>query len=400
MKDQWGAFRDSTIRLEPSHPGTLSGLTFAVKDVFDIQGHIAGAGSPDWKRTHHPAERNAEAIDCLLRQGARLIGTTQTDELMFSLNGENYHYGTPINPKAAQHIPGGSSSGSAVAVSARLADFALGTDTGGSVRIPASYCGIYGFRPTYGSFSTQGVVPLAPSFDTVGLLAIDPHTMLEAGAVLSGNRLDSASSGFNRIWIGDDLFAIMNADAREAVMPIVKEISSVAAEARSIRVAGEGLEQWMNVFRLLQGADIWRTHQEWINRVRPRFGPGIAERFNWSSTLQDFDTAPKESIRKEIRYRMREMLAEDSLLLFPTAPGPAPLRNTQGDALEEMRKRTLMLCCIAGLAGLPQITLPWASLRGLPLGISVIAGPNQDLRLLAWVKDLSREINATRLLQV
>lgn len=168
MKDHWNAFVDSNLNIKPLGVGPLNGLTFAVKDVFEIKDYANTAGNPDWYRTHFPASRNAPVVDALLQQGAFLIGTTHTDELMYSLNGENFHYGTPVNPHAHNRIPGGSSSGSAVATASRLVDFALGTDTGGSVRIPSSYCGLFGFRPTHGFVNIDGVIPLAKSFDTVG----------------------------------------------------------------------------------------------------------------------------------------------------------------------------------------------------------------------------------------
>jgi len=394
MMDQWGAFCHPRIVLDPSGKGPLDGLTFAVKDVFDIEGYACGAGSPDWKRTHAPADRHAEAVASLLANGAKLVGMTQTDELMFSLNGENYHYGTPLNPKAVRHIPGGSSSGSAVAVAAGLADFALGTDTGGSVRVPASYCGIYGIRPTHGAVPVKGVIPLAPSFDTVGWFANDPQTLLAVGCVLlAGMREDAGScQPYRRFFVGKDLFAVLEPDDERALTEAVRRLfDAVSDPPQSVTVAEEGLDEWMRVFRRLQGAEIWQTHGDWIRSVKPRFGPGIAERFNWSSTLQDSDMSGEKEARNRIRGRMLELLGDDGLLVLPTAAGTAPLRNTQGEAMEAKRNRTLMISCVSGLAGLPQVTVPWASAGGLPLGISFVAGPGHDLRLLHFVGELARK---------
>lgn len=451
MRDPWGAFCQSDIRAEPAGDGVLQGKTFAVKDVFDIEGYVPGAGSPDWKRTHPPAKRHAAAIVRLLHEGARLVGTTQTDELMFSLNGENVHYGTPVNPRAAGRIPGGSSSGSAVAVSAGIVDFALGTDTGGSVRIPASYCGVYGFRPTHGAVPMDGVVPLAPGFDTVGWFARDGRLLREVGEVLlndAGNaargsangssdrdrktaeprektaaairrqedagpsagsaehrrgrpssqpHVDSAkrdAPGFRRLLFGRDAFSVADPAAREAIEAAAAGLAERGGIAMDITIAEEGLEEWVRVFRILQGGEIWRTHRRWIERVRPRFGPDIAERFAWSRTVGEYDAAREKAKRQEIRRRMAELLGDDGLLVIPTAPGPAPLRNTRGDELERLRHRTLQLCCIAGLAGLPQATLPCAELNTLPLGLSLVAGPKQDLRLLRWLAALEGERSA------
>jgi len=393
MKDQWGAFCDSELRAEATGEGLLSGLSFAVKDVFEIEGHVSGAGNPDWKRTHQAATRHAAAVELLLSGGARLVGTTHTDELMFSLNGENHHYGTPVNPKAKQRIPGGSSSGSAVAVAAGLVDFALGTDTGGSVRIPASYCGICGIRPTHGAVPMRGVIPLAPSFDTVGWFAAGTEVLLKVGKVLLPRDDEGGKRPFRRIWIGEDGFGILEPGVRQEAMAAVRRILSAAAlPAESVKVAEEGLEEWMRVFRILQGSEIWNTHKDWIRAVNPSFGPEIAERFRWSSTLENRDTSPEEKTREAIRSRLIGLLGDDGLLIMPTAAGAAPLRNTKGTELEERRKRTLMLCCAAGLAGLPQVTLPWASADGLPLGVSLIAGPRQDLRLLQFAHRLSMVI--------
>src|SRR6201997_2268337 len=162
--------------LQPTGPGPLAGLDFAVKDLIDVAGHITGGGNPDWLRTHAAAARSAPVVEKLLAAGAALRGKTITDELAFSLEGGNAHYGTPLNPACPDRIPGGSSSGSASAVAARLVDFALGTDTGGSVRVPASFCGLFGFRPTHNAIPLTGVVPFAPSYDTIGWFASDAVT--------------------------------------------------------------------------------------------------------------------------------------------------------------------------------------------------------------------------------
>lgn len=396
MSEVWGAFVDRALVLEPVSQGTLSRTDFAVKDIFDIQGHVAGAGSPEWRRSHFVAAENAEVIDLLLRQGARLTGTTQTDELMFSLNGENYHYGTPINPKAPQRIPGGSSSGSAVAVAAGLVDFALGSDTGGSIRIPASYCGIYGIRPSHGLVSSKGMVPLAPPFDTVGWMARDAALLRRVGEALLPGDAGDAAAPFRRLLVPEDALAVAGAAGTEAVQPFVRQWSALVAATERITVAEEGLARWKDIFRLLQGAAIKETHQEWIMRERPRFGPGIAERFEWALTLNPDDMDPERQMRERIRQRMKDLLGDDGVMVMPTAPGGAPLRNTGGPELEDIRARMLQLNCIAGLAGLPQVTLPFMKLNGLPAGVSLIAGPGQDLRLLRFVEFISQDGAAER----
>jgi amidase len=386
MKDIYGAYRHLDIRAEKLTDGPLDDLSYAVKDVFAIKGYVSGAGSPDWARTHYASERHAAVIERLLRSGANMNGLTHTDEMMFSLNGENYHYGTPINPKAEQRIPGGSSSGSAVAVAAGLADFAIGTDTGGSVRIPSSYCGVYGFRPTHNRVPMEGVIPLAPTFDTVGWMAASAKMLALVGVSL----LDGGGThkpAFRRLIVAEDAMAIADKETREVMTGLLDKLALSLAVRESYAVSKEGLDTWMNTFKVLQGTDIWQTHGEWIETVKPRFGPGVAERFAWTRTLISEEYPKVRLTMDNIRSGLYELLGDDGLIAIPTAPGPAPLRNTQGEDLENRRSRTLQLSCIAGLGGLPQVTLPLATIEGSPVGLSLIAGPGRDGQLLQWVAE-------------
>lgn len=384
MNDDWGAFVRQDLVVKPSGSGILEGLSFAVKDVFDIQGYTSGAGNPDWLLTHGPADRHAASIRLLLDHGARLSGTAHTDELMYSLDGENEHYGTPVNPKAPERIPGGSSSGSAVAVAAGLADFALGTDTGGSVRIPSSYCGIYGFRPTHSLVDLAGVVPLAPSFDTVGWMAGDAKTLLDVGRVLLNGR-QSDGTDFRRLYMAEDAWAVADAECRDAISGVLPILESRVRERKTITLTPSGLAEWVSLFRVLQGLEIWETHGGWIEQTKPRFGTHIGRRFSWASSLNGNESRDLLQRRQHIKQQMAQLLGSDGLLVIPTAPGIAPLRGESGDEVELRRARTLQLCCIAGLAGLPQVTWPAADLHGAPVGLSVIAGHGQDLKLLEWV---------------
>lgn len=235
MKDTWNAFVDSDLYVPPTGTGMLNNLSFALKDVFDVQGHISSAGNPDWLATHQPASEHADVVAALLKEGAALKGVTHTDELMYGLNGENAHYGTPVNPKGANRIPGGSSSGSAVAVAAGITDFAIGTDTGGSVRIPSSYCGIFGYRPSHGRISTNGLIPLAPSFDTVGVMARDGHTLQKVGAVLLNST--SRASGFTRLYVATDVMELVDEQSMQALAPPIKHVMKSFSTTEEIVIA-------------------------------------------------------------------------------------------------------------------------------------------------------------------
>lgn len=390
MIDKWNVFVDENLVLEPKETGSLNKLSFTVKDVFAIQGYTNTAGNPDWYRTHGPADQHAPVITALLKQGAKLQGTVHTDELMYSLNGENFHYGTPVNPKDPERIPGGSSSGSAVAVSAGLVDFALGTDTGGSVRIPSSYCGIYGFRPTHGVVSIEGVIPLAKSFDTVGWMTRDPKQLMEIGDLLIDGQ--STNVSFRHIYLGEDAWALVDQDYKEELFAFLPKLERKANRCEWRQVAEEGLAEWANTFRTIQGLEIWNEHGDWIQNENPTFGPGIAERFQWTSTLKKSESVHHFQLKEKISRSMSNLLGEEGLLVIPTAPGPAPLRNLHGEKAEQYRAKVMQLTCIAGLAGLPQVTVP-VEVNGLPIGLSFIANRNNDRKLLHWVNDF---LNKTR----
>ncbi len=380
-RDTIGAFcRHTHAEFAGAAGGPLAGLTFGVKDIYDIAGHQTGFGSPDWLATHHAATATAPAVQRLLDAGARMVGKTHTDELTYSLNGENSHYGTPVNVNAPGRIPGGSSSGSAAAVAATLVDFALGSDTGGSVRAPASFCGIYGMRPTHGRVPLDSACPLAASFDTAGWFAREPALLERVGRVLLADEVAAPKPA--RLLLAQDAFALAGDEVKHALQPALAVVVSVLGKAQPVTVAREGLPQWLQVFRTLQGAEVWAQHGEWVTRVKPNLGPGVRERVQWASTVTASDAAQAKTKREDIARHMDDLLANGAVLVLPTLPGIAPLRNTPAAALEEFRAHAMGLLCIAGLARLPQISLPLAMLDGCPLGLSLVAARGADTMLL------------------
>lgn len=388
MGDPFNAFMKQDLVLQPTGEGPLNHMVFAVKDVFAVKGHSNTAGNPDWLRTHEPSDVTASSIERLLFSGARLEGMTHTDELMYSINGQNDHYGTPINPAAPDRIPGGSSSGSAVAVAAGIVDFALGTDTGGSVRVPSAYCGIYGFRPTHNGIAMDGVIPLAPSYDTVGWMARDTSILLKVGEALLESNDFVGPPSFARILLANDAWDHAEPTSREQLnllIPVIEEATNVQNEW--LTIAPEGLDEWLKAFRTTQGLEIWETHGEWIEREKPVFGESIGDRFIYASTLKSEESQSEISLWQDVRSRLRNLLGEDGLLIIPTIPGTAPSRDINGEEIELRRFRTMQLSCIAGLSGLPQVTIPAGEVDGAPIGLSLIAGANQDLKLLKWTHE-------------
>lgn len=382
--DALGAFcRHTHVAVAGSGKGPLAGLAFGVKDIYDIAGHKTGFGSPDWLATHAPATDTAPVVASLLVAGANMLGKTQTDELTYSLNGENAHYGTPLNVNAPGRIPGGSSSGSAAAVAGGLVDFALGSDTGGSVRAPASFCGIYGIRPTHGRISLEGACALAKSFDVAGWFARDAALLECVGQVLLGAE-NAVAPG--ELLLAQDALAVLDAATAEALQPALARINAVLGTPRPVTVSTEGLPQWFQAFRVLQGAEIHAQLGDWVARTQPKLGPGVRERMQWVATISAEDVARAQLLRDAVRRRMDELLAGNAVLVLPTVSGIAPLLNTPAAEIDDFRVRAMSLLCIAGLAGLPQVSLPLATVRGCPLGVSLIAARGNDALLLALAR--------------
>src|SRR3954468_6247495 len=189
MSDLGAFVPGQRFRIAGRAGGPLSGLTFAAKDLFDVAGRPTGGGNPDWARTRELPTRHAWAVQTLLDAGADLIGKTITDEVSLGILGENPFEGTPTNPRAPGHVPGGSSAASAAVVAAGICDIALGTDTGGSVRVPASFCGIYGIRPTHGRLDLTGMMAPAPRSDKAGCFGRDAATFARASSVMLGETI-------------------------------------------------------------------------------------------------------------------------------------------------------------------------------------------------------------------
>ncbi len=386
--DPLGAFLPGLrVELEPTGTGPLDGLTFAAKDVFDVAGQRTGFGNPTWLDTHSPAGRTASAVARLLGAGARLIGKTVSDELTYSLTGENVHYGTPRNPACPDRVPGGSSSGSASAVAGEACDLALGTDCAGSVRLPASYCGILGMRPTHGRIALDGVCPFAPSFDTVGWFARDADVLERAGLILLGG--EDLAGEPERLLLARDAFELVGPDVTEALAPAVERAAAVVGTREDVVVSADGLTGWMECFRVIQGAEIWQSLGAWVEEAKPELGPGIRERVELASQIRQEDAAAARGERTRIVGALDRLLPPGAVLCLPTAPGIAPLRGTKGEEVEVARRfQAISLLCIANHGGLPQISLPLATLDGCPLGLSIVGPRDSDRALLRLAKRL------------
>jgi amidase len=288
---------------------------------------------------------------------------------------------------APGRVTGGSSSGSASAVAAGMVDFAVGSDTGGSVRLPASFCGILGMRPTHGRIPLDGVCPLAPSFDTCGWFARDAGVFERVGRTLL--RDDAPAPPPARLLISQDAFEVAGETVAHALRSALDNVAALVGMPEPVTVGDELLTRWIDYFRFLQGAEAWACHGEWLTREKPALGPGVKERFAWAPTVGLEDITRARTRREEIARRMAEMLGGGAVLALPSAPCIALLRNSPPKVLDDLRARALPILCIAGLARLPQVSLPLGELDGCPLGLSLIAARGNDTLLLELAGRLS-----------
>ena len=376
--------------IEGAPQGPLAGLGFAAKDLYDVAGWPTSYGHPEWQRTHPVAAGTAIAVTQLLEAGASLRGKTKTVELAYGLTGENVWHGTPINPAAPDRFPGGSSCGSAAAVAAGLVEFALGSDTGGSVRIPASYCGTFGIRPSWGAVSLAGACALGPSFDTAGWFAARASVLARVGAVLLPEAAPgSAGQGLGPLVKVEE--AWMNAPpatARALAGPL-EAAQDLLGKALTLMLAPEGLEALYEHFRCAQAAEAWTTLGSWVEATGPEFGPGVAQRFAAAKAMEPAKAAAGRAFREVFRARMQALLAGGAVLVYPTSPVPAPKLGASLEAQNAVREGTMGVTAIAGLAGLPEVTLPAARVEGAPVGLSLVAGPGRDRALLALAERLA-----------
>lgn len=371
---------DISRPIEGATAGPLAGLTVAVKDMYDIAGERTGGGNPRWLQTHPPASKNAVAVQRLLAAGACVIGKTVCDEFFFSVTGANAHYGTPVNPRAPGRLPGGSSAGSAAATAAGACDFAIGSDTGGSVRIPAALCGIYGIRPTHGRVDMSGAMPMAPTFDVAGWFAPGPGLLRNIGGVLLGSKGEQAK--IERLIVAEDALAQADAQVAAEVRSFLKRTSELLPSPEPIIIAPDGFDAWRNCFRVIQGFEVWQHYGEFITEQQPALGPGIRERMAYAASVTREDADAARRVLHTIRASIRRTMSPGTVLCLPTAPAIAPEVRVSGETLDTFRSRVMALTCTAGVAGLPQVTLPIGYVAGCPVGASLIGWAGADEALL------------------
>jgi amidase len=329
---------------------------------------------------HAPAKANAACVQRLLGAGVEIIGKTVCDEFFFSLSGANAHYGTPSNPRASGRLPGGSSSGSASAVAAGACDLALGSDTGGSCRVPASFCGVYGIRPTHGRTDLSGAMAMAPSFDVAGWFAASPGVFRKAGTALLEGK--PSREPVSRLLVASDAFAQADESAAGALRNFMEAAHDILPAPDEIVIAEGRFDEWRQCFRTIQGREIWSIYGGWIEENAPELGPGIRERMAYAATVSEAAYSSAMGTLTRAREELQGLISPGTIVALPTAPCIAPLLDASSAELESFRARAMALTCIAGIGALPQVSVPARVVQGSPIGLSFIGWPSADETLL------------------
>ncbi len=379
------------LALSPLGSGPLDGTAFAVKDLFAIKGRVCGFGSPDWQASHAQDSQNAPVIDQLRSAGASLEYVTVSDELALSLDGLNTHYPLPINRQSPDRICGGSSSGSASACAHELVDFALGTDTAGSVRVPAAYCGLFGLRPTHGAISLEGVLPLGPSFDTVGVMARDA-SMLErvTGVLLPEAQSDTGLQ--DTLFVDNQMLSLLDQSlglrCEETINRFGQHFNKVKRDDFNFDLAA-----YASHYAVMRGYESWQAHGRWWQEYSPNLLTGTRERFVAGAKVTQAEYEQSLKAYKLVRQKMRHFFVSGGVIFAPTVWTYAPLLTASDQELASNRRRNILLTALSFFAGLPQLTIPVKieSDSGCPatFGFSLIGNYDSDLALTKLACQLS-----------
>jgi amidase len=358
--------------------GLLSNLNFVLKDMCDVKNLKTSCGNPDFFKKCDFANDYAPFLKDLLNEGPVLKGITVCDEFFYSLIGENGHYGTPTNLNAPSCVPGGSSSGSAAALTTDLYDFSIGSDTGGSVRIPASFCGLIGMRPTHNRINTKGVYPMAPSFDTIGWFANNPEIFQKVGNVLLNN-IERSNVDFKQYVVAEDLLELCDAEVQDNfnnyINVNIPNINKTRLSTNTKAIIADN-------FRILQGAEVKENIIPWIENNKPNISPEIRSRIDMASKITDIEVNRALIFRKTLIDEIKKSLPEGTIAVFPTSPFSAPKSGQDDESLGSFRKRLMELTSIAGMTSRPQITIPRLKDKSGPVGISLLGWKYSDEILL------------------
>ena len=358
--------------------GPSAGVPLAVKDCIDVAGFATRLGSRALAEAA-PAARSAAVVSALLDRGYRLVGKTHMHEFAYGVTGVDSAGQGPLNPLFPDRIPGGSSSGSAVAVAAREAEVALGTDTGGSVRVPAACCGVFGVKPTFGRVSREGVAPAASSLDCVGVLARSARALAAAMAALDRDfHLQGCDIG-------------KVARLRAAAEPPVETAVDRALGQTPLKVSDAvlpGFEAAYQAGLKLIAAEAWQAFGRYAED--PRVGRDVAERLRGAASVSAADVAEAERIRATFTAEVERLLDTVDAIVLPTLPSLPPKRAEVGEARNVVAITALVRPF--NLSGHPALTIPLRTPAGAPAGLQVVGRKGQDARLCGLAEMLEQTI--------
>src|SRR5215469_9376595 len=379
--------------------GVLSGKTVAVKDLVDYADYKVSFGLARWRDTHEASKETAPILTQLLEAGGSIAGFTKLDQLAYSLIGNVCEGPPPLNSLYSDRFTGGSSSGSAAAVEAGLADIGLGTDTAGSIRVPAASCGLFGLRPTHGAISVSGVRSLAPSFDVVGVLTADPALIGPAFSVLSSAPVPAGNDVLEVRVPTRASISFVDDETMDSMYSTADALSAVY-ECRVIQC---DLSEFINpdigdLFARLQGREIWSEHSQWISENKSHLADDVrtrlerAERLSMSS---DEEKAEDKAAREKYRKDFQGFYNASSILVLPVLTDLAPLRTSPADELLKFRTKSFQLTAPSSLTGCPQLVLPVRNESASKvIGVGLLGQHNNEATLLraatllTGVKDL------------
>ena len=361
-------------KIQTSYKGNLLDMRFLCKDMCQIKGFKTSCGNPDFYKHTAEATENAPFLEKILNEGAILEGITICDEFFYSIIGENIHYGTPRNKNAPNCVPGGSSSGSAAALTQINYDFTIGTDTGGSVRVPASFCGIYGFRPTHGRINLNKVYPMSESFDTLGWFSNNKSNMLKVGKVFF-DHFEEIPIEQKNILIPIDIINNLDENIKSQFYDYCE---NKFKNLKKVQLSKYNKSELAECFRVIQGYEIKLSMLPWIQKYNPKISTEINSRFEVTKNITVNMYNESINLRKEFVSELDKNLSKEALIIFPTTPFSAPITGQSDDDLSELRKKVMEFTCIGGLSSRPQISIPKFKGSTGPIGLSVLGNKNAD----------------------
>ncbi len=346
----------------------FAGTPYVLKDLFYTPGVPLRAGSRFSADLLPSPPRESRLVHALKGLGAVLVGKTQLHEFAYGLTGENPHYGDCEHPRFPGRTSGGSSSGSAAAVAAGIVPLGIGTDTGGSIRVPAAFCGLYGFRDKPGGPFIQDAFPLAPSFDAPGWFTNNPQDLLSVNRFILG-KPHVATRALRGISLGFSAFGEnVDPDFERCVASAMESFAPLADRATHDDLRA-GFSGTRDAYSVLQSAEAFAVHANWLDRCRELYDPAVWARIDrgrkW--TIEQRDAAQAKRVALQLLWT--NFFQSYDFLVLPATPFPA---LTKAECTLENRNRLLDLTAPASLAGLPVLSIPVSLPDGLSTGLQVV----------------------------